>query len=152
MKRSKVIFQEKLVAGFWKLIPMESGDELLSTQDTSTVRVAEDRLSEKKHSNYWLIEDNFPSLKKYLVNSQYPAVRGICYEACLELRFDTVHKQTVFNVLQRIVRKLITYENDVPTKNRELLLERWVNYVDDIIVKTDTTKLGMSKKEVIQVI
>ena len=37
-------------------------------------------------------------------------------------------------------------------KNRALLLENQVNYVEDIIVKRDTENLGMSKKEVMQVI
>ena len=65
---------------------------------------------------------------------------------------DPVPKQKIFNVLQRIVRKPLTYENDFPMKKRALLLENQVKYVEDIIVKIDTEKLGMSKKEVIQII
>ena len=36
--------------------------------------------------------------------------------------------------------------------NRALLSENQVNYVEDIIVKIDTANLGVSRKEVIQVI
>ena len=45
---------------------------------------------------------------------------------------------------------MITYENDFPTKKREFLSENQVKYVEDIIVKIDTSNLGMSRKEVIQ--
>ena len=72
--------------------------------------------------------------------------------ACLELCLDRVPEQSVFNVLQRIGRKLITYENVFPDEKRELLSNTQVNYVEDIIIKRDTENLGMSRKEVIQVI
>ena len=90
--------------------------------------------------------------KKDMVNSRYPDVSGQCDEACLGLRFYPVTKQTVFNVLQRISKKLIIYENAFPMKKRVLLSESQVKYVEDIIVKSDTENLGMSRKEVIQVI
>ena len=48
MKRGKVIVQEKLVVGYWELIPMESGAELLAPQETAIVRVAEERRAAKK--------------------------------------------------------------------------------------------------------
>ena len=86
------------------------------------------------------------------MNSRYPPLREQCAEACLELGLDPVPKQTVFNVLQRIGRKPITYENAFPMKKRALLSENQVKYVEDIIVKRDTANLGMSSKEVIQVI
>ena len=91
-------------------------------------------------------------MKKYLVNSLYPAVRLQCDEYYLELGLDIVPKKIVFNVLQRIGRKLITYENVFPDKKRALLSNLQVNYVEDIIIKRDTVNLGMSRKEVIQVI
>ena len=53
------------------------------------------------------------------MNSRYPYLRGKCDEACLELGLDTVTKQTVFNVLQKIGRKPITHENALPMKKRE---------------------------------
>ena len=79
-------------------------------------------------------------------------MRGQCDEYCLELGLYPVTKQTVFNVLHRIFRKKITYENVYPMKKRKFLPERQVNYVEDIIVKRDTENLRMSRKEVIQVI
>ena len=60
-------------------------------------------------------------LKEALVNSRYLSLRENCDEACLELGFIPVPKQTVFNVLQSIVRNPITYENAFPMNNRALL-------------------------------
>ena len=97
---------------------MESGAELLAPQETSTFRVAEERRAAKKQSNHWWTEANWPRLKEALVNSRYPSLRGNCDEACLELGFDPVPKQTVLNVLHRIGRKPITYENVFPAKKR----------------------------------
>ena len=65
---------------------------------------------------------------------------------------DTFPKQTIFNVLQNIGSNPITYENALIIKKRALLLENQVNYVEDIIVKRETANLGISRKEVIQVI
>ena len=72
--------------------------------------------------------------------------------ACLELGLDRVPKQTVYNIVRRIGRKLITYENFFPDKKRALLLNLQVKYLDDIIIKRYTANLRMSRKEVIQVI
>ena len=44
-----------------------------------------------------------------------------CDDYFLELGLDTVPKQKLFNVLQRIDINLITYDNAFPMKNRELL-------------------------------
>ena len=87
-----------------------------------------------------------------MVNIRYPYLRGQCDESCLEFGFDPVPKQTVFNVLRRIDRNPITYENVFPVKKISLLPEKKVKYVEDIIIKSDTSNLGMSRKEVIQVI
>ena len=141
-----------MVVGYWELIPIESGAELLAPRDTATARIVEERRSANKHRNHWWKEDNWPRLKKALVNSLYPSLRGQCDEACLKLGLDPVHKQTVFNVLRRIGRKPITYENHFPMKNRALISENQLNYVKDIIVKIDTANLGISRKYVIQVI
>ena len=56
---------------------------------------------------------------------------------------DPVPKQTIFNVLQRIIRKPIKYDNAFPTNNRALLSENQVKYVEYIIVKGFTENLGM---------
>ena len=53
MKQGRVIFQSKLVVGYWELIPMESGAELLALKDTATVRVTDEKQAEKKQRNYW---------------------------------------------------------------------------------------------------
>ena len=76
------------------------------------------------------------------MNIRYPYLRVQCDEARLELGFDPVPKQKVFNVLRRIGRKKITYENFFPVKKRSLLSEIQVKYVEDIIIKSDTEKLG----------
>ena len=46
----------------------------------------------------------------------------------------------------------MTYENAFPMNKRALLPESQVKYAEDIIVKRDTENLGISRKEVIQVI
>ena len=79
-------------------------------------------------------------------------MRGQCDEYCLELGLDPVPKHTILNVLQRIGRKPITYDNAFPMENMVLLPENQVKYVEDNIVKRDTANIGMSRKEVIQVI
>ena len=86
------------------------------------------------------------------MNSWYPYLRGQCNEACLELGFDPFPKQTLLNVLRSIGRKPITYENVLPERKRSLLSNSQVNYVEYIIIKRYTANLGISRKEVIQVI
>ena len=81
-----------------------------------------------------------------MVNSGYPSLRGHCGEACLGLGLDLVPKQTIFNVLQRNVRKTIKYENAFPTNKDTLLSEYQIKYVEDVIVKRDIAKIGMSRK------
>ena len=93
----------------------------MAPQDTDTVRVAEEIQAAKKQKNYWLTEANRPRLNEALVNIWYPSLREKCDEACLELGLDPVPKETIFNVLQRICRKPITYENAFPMKNNTLL-------------------------------
>ena len=124
----------------------------MAPQDTDTVRVAEERRAAKKQRNRWWTEANRPRLKEALANSRYPYFRGQRDEACLELGFDTVPKKTVFNFLRRIYRKPITYENVFPMKKRSLISEIQVKYEENIIIKRDTANLGMSGKELIQVI
>ena len=70
----------------------------------------------------------------------------------MELGFDPVLKQKVFNVLRRIGRKPITYDNVFPEKKISLLSNSQVKYVKGILIKIDTANLGVSRKEVIQVI
>ena len=136
MKRVKVVVRAKLVVGYWELIPMESWDECLAPHDTSTVRVSEERWAEKKKRIQWWSQAKWPSLKEALVKSWDPSLRGLCDVACLELGLDRFPKKTVYNVLRRIGRKPITYENVFPDKKRAFLSNSQVKYVDDIIIKT----------------
>ena len=92
----------------------------MAPQDTYTVRVAEERRA-KKNMRYWWTENNWQRIKEALANSWYPYLRVQYDEACLELGLYPVPKQTIFNVLQRIGRKPITYENDFPMNNMALL-------------------------------
>ena len=68
--------------------------------------------------------------------------------ACLDLGIDRVPRQTIFNVLRRIGRNLIKYENVFLVKKRALLSNSQVKYVEDIIIKRDTANQGMSRMEV----
>ena len=83
---------------------MESGDEFSALQETATVMVAKEITAANKQKTSWWTEDIWSRMKKALVNSWYPYMRGHCDGACLELGFDTVAEQTVLNVLQRIGR------------------------------------------------
>ena len=65
---------------------------------------------------------------------------------------DPVPKQTICNILQIIGRKPITHKNAFHRNNRSFISKNQVKYVEDIIVKIDTENLGMSRKEVINVI
>ena len=76
MKRGKVTVQAKLVVGYWELISIKSGAEFSALQDTSTLRVEEERRAAKKQRNYLLTEANWPRLMEALVDSQYPYLRG----------------------------------------------------------------------------
>ena len=81
-----------------------------------------------------------------------PNIYGVCDEGDLELGKYPVTLMTVANFLKRIVSKLITYENAFPPRKRELILQRQVKYVEDIIFTRDMTNIGMERKGVIQVI
>ena len=49
----------------------------------------------------------------------------------------------VSNCLKWIVNKTITYNNELPTRNQELILQRKVKYVEDIVVTRNTAKTEM---------
>ena len=103
--------------------------------------VPEERRVRNKKKDHWWSEANWPRLKEALVKSIYPSLIGLCDVACLDLGIDRVPKQIVFNVLCRIGRKPITYENVFPDKKRELLSNLQVKYVGDIIIIRDTANL-----------
>ena len=72
---------------------MESGAKLLVPQYIATVRVAKERPKKNKQMSYWCTEENWTSMKRDLVNSWYPYLRGQRGEACLELGLDPVPKK-----------------------------------------------------------
>ena len=88
MKIVKVVVQEKLVVGYWELIPMESWDEFSAQHDTSTVRVSGERRTGNKKRNQWWSQANWPRLKEALVKSWDPYYRGRCDVACLDIGID----------------------------------------------------------------
>ena len=76
----------------------------------------------------------------------------VCDEGDLELGKDTVPQMTVVNGLKINDSKPITYENYFLLRKRLLLSQRQLKYVEDIIFTRDTENVGMTRKEVIQVI
>ena len=85
----------------------------------------------------WWKEENWPTLKKSREGWRNPAVNGFFNE-------DPVPQKVVTNCLQRIGSKPITFDNAFTSIKWELLSQRKVKYVEDIIVTR--------KKEVIQMI
>ena len=76
----------------------------------------------------------------------------MCDEGNLELGKYPVPQIIVANCLKRMIRNLITYNNSFPIIKRTLPLQRQIKYVEDEIFTRDTENLGMSRKEVIQII
>ena len=93
----------------------------------------------------WRKEENWPTPKKALEIWRNPAVNRFFNE-------DPVPQMTVPIFLQRIGSKPIKFYNASPLRNKALLPQRQVKYVEDIIVTGDTANLGMSRKEVIKMI
>ena len=83
--------------------------------------------------------------KKYLERWRNPAVNGVCDE-------DPVPRMIVTNFLQKIGSSLITFENASPPGKQAFLSQNQVKYVEYIIVIRYTAKLGVSRREVIQMI
>ena len=74
------------------------------------------------------------------------------YERTLGLGGDPVLQMKVVNCFRSICNNLITFENAFSLKNRIFLSKIEVKYVKDIIVAIYIVNLGVSRKEVIQVI
>ena len=79
-----------------------------------------------------------------------PAVNGVCNEACLEFGEEPRPSTNSDHFFQSIGSKPITYDNDFPPRNQALLTE--VKHVEDIIITRDTENLGVSRRDVIQMI
>ena len=80
MKKMKVTFREKLVVGYWELVPMESGSDNLSEQDTVTVTKELEEPAAKRMRILWRKGDKRPTLKKSLDKQRNPAVNRVCDE------------------------------------------------------------------------
>ena len=102
--------------------------------------------------NLWWKEENWPRLKKYLERLRNPTVYGVCDERYLGFGKDTVPRMTAVIFLKSIGGKPITYDNTFPLRKRAFLLQKKVNYVEDIIFTRDMEKYGMVMKEVIQIL
>ena len=99
MKQMRVTFRAKLVVGYWELVPMESGGDNSSEQDTATVTKEVEETTENQKKNFWWKEENWPRLKKVLERRRNPVVNGVYDAACLELGRDPVTQMTVANFL-----------------------------------------------------
>ena len=93
----------------------------------------------------WQKDENWSTLKKAMERRRNLAVNLLCDE-------DTVTQMTGNNCLQRIGRIPITFDNDFPPGKQALLSHNQVKYVEYIIVTRETLNLGMSRREVIQMI
>ena len=152
MNQMRVTVQEKLVVGYWQLVPMESGADNSLEKDTSKVTKELEEPLVNRNRTLWWKEQKWPRLKKALQRQRNPAVNVLCDAACLELGKDTAPQMAVANCLQSIVRKPITYKNAFPPRNQAFISRRQVKYVQYIIVTRDTSNLGMSRREVIHTI
>ena len=131
MKQMRVTSRAKLVVGYWELVPMESGADNSSEQDTATVTKEVEEPTENQKKNFWWKEENWPRLKKVLERRRNPVVNGVCDAACLGLGRDPVTQMTVANFFQRIVSKPIIYENDPP--HPKVLHVSCNNYIFNIL-------------------
>ena len=59
---------------------------------------------------------------------------------------------TVVNCLRRVINKTTTFDNYSPKRKLIWVFDKQVKYVQDIIVSRKVDRLGMLRKEVIQVI
>ena len=60
----RVTVKEKLVVVYWELVPMESGYDDSSEQDTVTATKDLEEPVAKQNRNLWWKEDNWPRLNK----------------------------------------------------------------------------------------
>ena len=122
---------------------MESGADNSADQDTSTVTKYSEEPTEKRKRTFWWKEENYPRTNKSLERLRKATVYGVCDEGDLDSGKDIVLRMKVVNFLKRIDSKPIAYENAFPLRKRVLLLQRQVNYVEDIIVTREMANIGM---------
>ena len=93
----RVTVREKLFVVYQELVPMESGADNLSDQDTATVTKELEEPATNQKMNLWWKEENWPSLKKDMERGRNPVVNGVCEADFLELVEDPVPRKTVTN-------------------------------------------------------
>ena len=109
-------------------------------------------LSHKWKRTLCYTEKNCPMLKNKLGTQRNQKANIIWDKGDLELGKDPVPWNTSVNCLRIIVNRPISYDNAFPLEKVDISIKIQVKYVQDIIVARDTSNLGMSGKEVIQVI
>ena len=67
-----------MVVGYWELVPVESGSDNSSEQETATVTKELEEPVEKRMSILWRKEENWTMLKKDLERRRNPAVNRVC--------------------------------------------------------------------------
>ena len=102
MNQMRVTVREKLVVGYWELVPMESGADNSSEHDTATVTKYLEEPTAKRKRTLWWKEENCPRLEKATERQRNPSANGVCDAAFLELGKDPVSQQTVTNCLKMI--------------------------------------------------
>ena len=118
MKQMGAAVPENLVVGYWKLVPIESGADKSSEQETATVTKELEETPVKQKRTFCWKEENWTRPKKSLERRRNLEVNGVCDAACLELGKNPVPPMTVINCLQRIGSKPITYKNALPPRNQ----------------------------------
>ena len=93
----RVAVQEKLVVGYWELIPMESLADNSEQQYTSTVSKESEEPAENLKINLWWKEENCQRVNKLLERLGNPMVDRVSDEGGLGLDKDTVPRMTVVN-------------------------------------------------------
>ena len=96
-KKMWVKVQAKSVFCYWELVPMESGADNSSEQDTSTVTKELKEPSAKQKCTLWCKEENCKSMNTDKERQGNPAVNGVCDAAWLELGEDPITQQTGTN-------------------------------------------------------
>ena len=74
----RVTVISKLVVGYWELVPMESGSDNASEQDTATVTKELEETAAKQKRILWWKENKWPKLKKSMERQRNPADYGMC--------------------------------------------------------------------------
>ena len=110
-KKMRVTVRTNLVVGYWELVPMESGSNNSSEQDTATVTKELEEPVSKQKKTLWCKEENWRTMKKALERRRNPAVNRVCDE-------DPVTRMTVINCLQSIGSRPIIFENPPPWESR----------------------------------